>query len=246
MLITIYLLIIILSMMKIGSTLSIPATKSNVCDFKTSGTDFNIEFKGLVKDYKSPTTFGNIFNYIFKNDNDDSYCVGEWTMKSTNDGDNYKLVYYGDIKNGMPHGVGDNTMITHTYNVENDIQANYFYTGSWKNGYKEGNGRQQVTFIEKNDVKDKAKVITIQEGNFINNDIVEGKEFSYVIENNVCSKYNGKFYENRPHGYGIIHHNNGTIFEGEFNHGKITKIAKEIESYIFNCKEDVTNYIKNH
>jgi hypothetical protein len=73
-------------------------------------------------------------------------------------------------------------MITHTFNVENNIQNNYFYTGRWKNGYKEGNGRQQLTFIEKNDVKDKPKVITIQEGNFIKNDIVEGNEFSYVIE----------------------------------------------------------------
>ena len=44
-------------------------------------------------------------------------------MKSSNDNDNYKLEYNGAIKNGMPHGVGQNTMITHSYGINNDTQA---------------------------------------------------------------------------------------------------------------------------
>jgi len=225
------------------SVLIILVKSENNCDFQKCGNGFNIEFKGFVKDNKSSTTFGDIYNYFFSKK--DVYCVGEWIMKSTNDGNDYKFLYYGDIKNGIPHGVSDNTMITHTYNVENNIQNNYFYTGSWKNGYKEGNGRQQLTFIEKNDVKDKPKVITIQEGNFIKNDIVEGNEFSYVIENNVCYKYNGKFDENRPNGYGVIHHNNGTIFEGEFINGEIVKIDKNVDNKIneFNCSEELIFFL---
>lgn len=225
------------------SVIAILVKSKNNCDFQTFGTDFNIEFKGLVKDTKS-STFGDIYQSYFSNVGD-IYCSGEWTMKSTNDGDNYKLVYNGDIKNGMPHGVGDNTMITHTFNVESNIKANYFYIGSWKNGYREGNGRQKFKFIEKNDIKDKPKVVTIQEGNFINNDIDEGNEFSYVIENNVCYKYNGKFNGNRPNGYGTIHHNNGTIFEGEFINGKIVKIDKIVNNKIneFNCSQELIFFL---
>jgi hypothetical protein len=224
------------------SIIIILVKSKNNCDFQKCGTGFNIEFKGLVKD-KSSTTFGDLYNYFFSKE--DVYCVGEWIMKSTNNDSDYKFVYYGDIINGIPHGVSDNTMITHTFNVENNIQNKYFYTGRWKNGYKEGNGRQQLTFIEKNGVKDIPKVITIQEGNFIKNDIVEGKEFSYVIENNVCYKYNGKFDENRPNGYGVIHHNNGTIFEGEFINGEIVKIDKNVNNKVneFNCSEELIFFL---
>jgi hypothetical protein len=223
------------------SVIAILVKSKNNCDFQRCGTNFNIEFNGLVKD--KSTTFGDIYNYFFSNV--DVYCVGEWIMKSTNDGYNYKFVYHGDIKNGVPHGVSDNTIITHTYNVESNIQTNYFYIGSWKNGYKEGNGRQELKFIEKNDVKDKPIGVTIQEGNFINNDIDEGNEFSYVIENNVCYKYNGKFNENRPNGYGTIHHNNGTIFEGEFINGEIVKIDNIVDNKLneFNCSEELIFFL---
>lgn len=240
MLINIYLFILlgIIATLNVKAAIEIPSKSksknTNVCEFRTSGTDFNIEFKGK---HSPSTTFGSLFDYFFNTNNNDSYCVGEWIMNSTKEGENdYKLIYYGNIKNGIPHGVGENTMITHTYNVENDIQAKYFYSGSWKNGYKEGKGLQRMTFLDKKD-NNKQISLTIQEGNFINNDIVSGNEFSYVIDSNDCSNYNGKFLDNRPHGYGKIHHNNGTIFEGEFYRGKIIKIDRVVNNqlYEFSC-----------
>jgi hypothetical protein len=209
---------------------------TDTCNFKTSGKDFTIEFKGYVKN-NFKILLNGIFNYIYYYG--DTYCVGQWTMISKNDGDVYKLFYYGDIKNGMPHSISENTMITYSYNLDNDVHINYYYNGIWKDGYKEGFGRQQITFMDKNN--NNVKMILIQKGIFSKNDIIEGYEFSYSV-NNSCSEYNGKFHENRPHGYGIIHFNNGSIFEGEFDHGKIFNIDKNItdKKQQFTCLEKLT------
>ena len=193
---------------------------SKPCDFKKSIDDGTIEFKGIEIASKNPSSYlGNMFRYLF-NKQPETYCLGEWKMISKHDGDDYKLVYHGEIKNGMPHGIGENTMISHYYPVD-DFTANYYYIGDWANGYKQGHGLQQVTFLDKNK---NPYIITIQSGNFMNNDVIEGTEFSYTIDKNVCSEYHGNFLHNRPHGYGSIHYNNGTIFQGEFENGKIVKI----------------------
>jgi len=206
-------------------------SSSKSCDFTTKGNDFTIEFKGIFK--KNPTTFGSLFNYIFGNKKD-IYCTGEWKMKSKNDNDIYKLTYYGDIKDGIPHGNGLNTMISHNY-YDNNIQTNYFYKGNWQNGYKEGLGIQTMLIIEIE--KNNQTLITTQEGTFLKNDIIEGIEYSYLIEKNTCSEYKGTFLYNRPHGYGSIYHNNGTVFEGVFEHGKLIKNTKTTHDNSFNCLE---------
>jgi hypothetical protein len=72
------------------SVIIILVKSKNNCDFQICGTGFNIEFKGLVKDNKS-TTFGDLYNYVFGNKNVN--CVGEWIMKSTNNGSDYKFDY---------------------------------------------------------------------------------------------------------------------------------------------------------
>ena len=206
---------------------------TDTCNFKKSGKYFTIEFKGLIKNnFKFSLT--GIYNYIYG----DTYCVGEWKMQSIMGSDNYSMVYYGDIKNGMPHGVNEHTMITHNYKLDNNIETKYIYTGSWNNGNKEGNGRQQITFIDKN-ININPIIITIQKGLFNKNDIIEGTEFSYLIDVNSCFDYVGNFYNNRPHGNGVIHYNNGTIFEGEFMKGNLVNIVKTIsdETYKFNCLE---------
>jgi hypothetical protein len=208
--------------------------KSNkICDFARSGKDYNIEFKGKIKN-NFKFSFNGVYDYIFNYN--DKYCVGNWILNSSKGDSDYKLVYYGDIKNGKPHGVGQNTMITHNYIINNDTQTQLLYTGSWANGYKEGNGLLYLTFINE---KNKTNFTTIQKGKFEKNDIVDGIEFSYTIDNNICSIYTGKFLDNRPNGYSIIHYNNGTILEGEFVNGKIIKIDKIIDSKInvFNCSE---------
>jgi hypothetical protein len=194
------------------------------CNFSISGKDSSIEFKGKV-------LYNGIFNYLFSKD---IYCIGNWIMKSSNDNDNYKLEYNGAIKNGMPHGVGQNTMITHSYGINNDTQAQYLYTGGWVNGYKEGNGLLNLTFINQNTTNN-----LIQKGKFEKNNIIVGFEFIYSLNNNVCSVYNGKFKDNRPNGYGIINYNNGTSIEGEFVNGNIININNIFESKIneFDCLE---------
>lgn len=221
-----YLFILIISLI-------ITLTKSSKsCDFTTKGNDFTIEFKGIIK--KNPTTFGSLFNYIFGNKKD-IYCTGEWKMKSKNDNHTYKLTYYGDIKDGIPHGVGLNTIINNNYYFDNNIQTKYFYKGNWLNGYKEGFGIQTMINIEIE--KNNQTMITTQEGIFANNDIIQGVEFSYFVEKNICYEYNGKFLYNRPHGYGSKYYNNGTVFEGEFEHGNIIKITNTILDIPFNCLE---------
>uniref|UniRef100_A0A6C0EFY2 MORN repeat protein n=1 Tax=viral metagenome TaxID=1070528 RepID=A0A6C0EFY2_9ZZZZ len=208
---------------------------SDTCNFKKSGKDFTIDFKGDVKN-NFKFSLNGIYNYIYYYG--DIYCVGEWKMVSKNDDNNYSMVYYGDIKNGMPHGVNEHTMITHNYKIDNNIETKYSYTGSWNNGNKEGHGLQKITFIDKNSNINPI-IITIQKGLFNKNDIIEGVEFSYLIDVNVCYVYVGKFYNNRPNGTGIIHYNNGTIFEGEFMKGNLVNIVKTTTNEIdqFNCLE---------
>ena len=192
------------------------------CDFKKSGDDYNVEFKGDIVYKKSPYFLVNLYQSFFHG-RDDIHCVGEWKMNSKNGASEYSIVYYGKIKNGKPHGPAENAMITHIYNVEDYVSADYYYIGNWENGYKSGNGLQQVILLDKNK---NPIILSIQNGIFANNDIMAGSDFTYAIDNNVCSEYHGSFRNNRPHGDGIIHYNNGTIFEGEFVDGKIVKIDK--------------------
>ena len=227
MFINVYLFIVI-----IGAIISL-SKSTKTCDFKTEEIDFTIDFKGIVK--KRPTTFGSLFEYLFTND---LYCTGEWTMISNNSNDTYRLKYYGDIRNGLPHGNGLNTMISHNYYIDSNIQTKYSYIGNWKNGYKEGFGSQTIIFIDDNNNNNNNNfLITRQEGIFLKNDIIEGIEYSYLIEKNTCSEYKGTFLYNRPHGYGSIYHNNGTVFEGEFNNGILIKITKTTHDNPYNCLE---------
>jgi len=195
------------------------------CNFSTSEKDSSIDFKGNI-------LYNGIFNYLFSKD---IYCIGNWTMKSSKGNSKYKLEYYGPIKNGIPYGIGQNIMITHVYSIDNDTQGQYFYTGNWINGYKEGNGLLYLTIMNQNTINN----ILIQKGNFEKNNIIDGFEFTYSLNNNVCSVYNGKFKDNRPNGYGIINYNNGTSIEGEFVNGNIININNIVESKIneFNCFE---------
>jgi hypothetical protein len=84
------------------SIITILVKSSKNCDFAISENDYNIKFTGKIKN--NSISFNGVYNYIFNYN--DKYCVGNWILNSSKGDSDYKLVYYGDIKNGKPHGVG--------------------------------------------------------------------------------------------------------------------------------------------
>jgi hypothetical protein len=109
-------------------------------------------------------------------------------------------VYEGDFANGEWHGKGKVTY------RNGDV-----YEGDWNDGYKHGKGK--FTF-ENGD---------IYEGNFVEGDFNGKGKYTYwhyVKDAKFRRMYEGDFFDGKFHGKGKLTYEDGTIEEGNWNHGE--------------------------
>ena len=142
-------------------------------------------------------------------------------------GNKGRLVYEGDMQNGLRHGYGEEKLTNGTYKgnfaynkwhgsgvleTVNDY-VNVKYEGIFENGRKTGSGKLYVNKI------------LVYEGQFLNDDR-SGYGISYY--DNGKKEYEGSFAYNNRHGIGTLYDYLGNvIYKGEFRDGLTLTQYKE-------------------
>lgn len=119
--------------------------------------------------------------------------------------------YLGEVKDGLPHGVG-----------KAEYKNGNIYEGNFQNGQRTGQGKLMLIS------RDGTKTYDIIEGEFLNGKIVKGKA-TFVRGDRMLYygiEYEGEFKNDVPHGKGKktyvkdLHAVTGKYYEGEFKEGK--------------------------